>query len=68
MIFSKRIILRRFFPVVIGGLLGYGYYYFIGCSNGCPIQSNPYASTIYGAAIGGFLSFPSRKTKSNTKV
>ena len=61
MIFSKKIILRRILPVLIGGILGYAYYYFIGCNNGCPIQSNPFASTIYGAAIGGILSFPSRQ-------
>ena len=39
--------------VVIGGLLGYAYYYFIGCSSGsCPITSNPYASIFYGSVIG----------------
>lgn len=68
MIFSKKIILRRILPVVIGGLLGYSYYYFIGCANGCSIQSNPYASTIYGAATGAILSFPSRNSKSNTEI
>ena len=67
MTFNKKIILRRVVPVVIGGLLGYAYYYFIGCNNGCAIQSNPYASTIYGAAIGGILSFPSRNIKNNSE-
>ena len=67
MAFNKKIILRRVLPIVIGGIIGYAYYYFIGCKNGCPIQSNPYISTIYGAALGGILSFPSRNNKSNTE-
>jgi len=42
--------------VLIGGLLGYAYYRFVGCSTGaCPLTSNAYVSTLYGAAIG-FLS------------
>jgi len=64
---SKKIILRRILPVLIGGILGYAYYYFIGCKNGCPIQSNPFASTIYGAAIGGILSFPSNNNKNKSE-
>jgi len=68
MIISKKIILRRMLPVLIGGILGYAYYYFIGCKNGCPIQSNPFASTIYGAAIGAILSFPSKNNKNKSKI
>jgi hypothetical protein len=38
---------------LIGGLLGYSYYRFIGCKSGaCPITGNPWISTIYGAFIG----------------
>jgi hypothetical protein len=65
--FNRKILLRRVLPIVMGGILGYAYYYFIGCNNGCAIQSNPYASTIYGAAIGGILSFPSRNIKNNSE-
>ncbi|MBD3288188.1 hypothetical protein GF337_05235 [candidate division KSB1 bacterium] len=42
--------------VILGGLLGYGYYYYIGCRSGmCPITSNPWISTGYGALIGFVL-------------
>ncbi|NOZ86249.1 MAG: YtxH domain-containing protein [Deltaproteobacteria bacterium] len=37
---------------MIGGLLGYAYYYFIGCASGsCPITGNPYVATIFGALM-----------------
>ena len=33
--------------LVLGGLVGYLYYYFVGCATGtCPISSNPYISTV----------------------
>lgn len=39
-----------------GAVLGFSYYYFIGCSSGgCPITSNPFISTGYGAVLGGVL-------------
>ena len=38
---------------VIGAVIGFGYYKFIGCSSGtCPITSNPWISTLYGALMG----------------
>lgn len=50
--------------VVIGGLLGYGYYYYIGCRTGvCPITSNPWISTGYGALIGFVLVLGNNKKK-----
>ncbi|NWF88253.1 MAG: hypothetical protein HXY50_02195 [Ignavibacteriaceae bacterium] len=66
MIIHKTFILKRVLPVVAGGVLGYAYYYFIGCSNGCPIQSNPYLSTFYGIAVGAVLSLPSKKKNGDT--
>jgi hypothetical protein len=43
--------------VIAGGLLGFLYYKFIGCSTGtCPITSSPYSSTLYGAVMGLLLS------------
>jgi len=47
---------RPFLGIVIGGLAGFLYYYFVGCSSGsCPITSNPYMSIIYGGLLGLFV-------------
>lgn len=59
--FNKKIFIRTLLGITAGGVLGFVYYYFIGCKNGCPIQSNPYASTIYGAIIGGLFLFPGKR-------
>ncbi|MCF8241246.1 MAG: DUF6132 family protein [Melioribacteraceae bacterium] len=61
---DKNLLLRRVLPVIAGGLIGYAYYYYIGCYSGtCPIQSNPYISTLYGTGIGLVLAWPSKKKK-----
>ena len=42
-----------------GSILGFGYYYFIGCNSGtCPITSNWHISTLYGAMMGLIAGFP----------
>jgi hypothetical protein len=47
---------RPFLGVAIGGLGGFLYYYFIGCSSGsCAITSNPYMSTLWGSLFGYLL-------------
>ena len=39
--------------IVIGAVAGFAYYRFIGCASGtCPITSNPWISTLYGAIMG----------------
>lgn len=39
--------------IVIGGILGYAYYHFIGCTTGsCAITSKPFNSTAYGMLMG----------------
>jgi len=48
--------------VLVGALLGYGYYHFVGCRSGvCPITSNPWISTGYGALIGFVLALGKNK-------
>jgi len=45
--------LRMFLGPLIGAAVGFAYYKFIGCTSGaCPITSNPWISTLYGAVIG----------------
>ena len=39
--------------VIVGGILGFLYYYFIGCTSGtCAITSSPYNSIIMGSVFG----------------
>jgi hypothetical protein len=49
-------ILKMIIGAIIGGILGFIYYKKVGCPTGaCPITSNRYSSTIYGALIGLML-------------
>ena len=48
----RRRIMKIALGIVIGGLAGYLYYYFIGCDGTCPISSNPYRSILYGSVVG----------------
>lgn len=42
--------------IVIGALLGFASYKFIGCASGaCPLTSNPWVATLYGAVLGALL-------------
>ncbi|NQT96420.1 MAG: hypothetical protein HQ562_01630 [Candidatus Marinimicrobia bacterium] len=48
--------------VIVGAVLGYSYYYFIGCKTGtCAITGHPLNSTLYGAVMGLLLTFTSKK-------
>jgi len=50
--------------LVLGGTAGYAYYYFVGCNNGCAIQSNWLYMTLYGMIAGFVLAMPGKKKKS----
>ncbi|MDP4175804.1 MAG: DUF6132 family protein [Bacteroidota bacterium] len=64
---KRAFVVKRVLPVLAGGILGYAYYYFIGCSTGsCPIQSNPYFSIAYGAFAGAIFAFPGKKPEKKT--
>lgn len=42
--------------ILFGAVIGYGYYHFVGCSNGeCLISSKPLNSTLYFGLMGGLL-------------
>ena len=59
--------MRVILPVVLGAALGYTYYALIGCSTGaCPITSNPWISTAYGALLGALL-VPGRRARPETE-
>ena len=62
----KKLLNNRIFKIslfiLVGGIGGFAYYYFIGCETGtCPITRNPYISTSYGALIGLILSIDPKK-------
>ncbi|MDO4224423.1 MAG: hypothetical protein Q4C75_00840 [Bergeyella zoohelcum] len=53
--------------VFVGGILGYAYYHFIGCTTGhCAITSKPLNSTSYGMLMG-YLMFSIFEQPNNKK-
>jgi hypothetical protein len=49
--------LRLVLFVLGGAAAGFAYYWLVGCRTGtCPITSNPFVSTIFGAVLGYLLS------------
>lgn len=60
--------MNRYFRIALsaisGAVVGYAYYYFIGCNSGhCPITSNWEYTTLYGVVMGVVLFFPTKKKK-----
>ncbi len=53
--------------VIIGGVAGYLYYFYIGCASGsCPLTTNPWITTLYGA-FAGYVVFDIFTDKKNKK-
>jgi len=53
---NKKTIIITGVGTIIGAIVGYAYYYYVGCSSGtCTITSKPLNSTLYGALMGGLL-------------
>jgi len=53
---KKKRIFKIALGLVLGGVAGFAYYSYVGCATGsCPITSNPWISTAWGAGIGGLL-------------
>jgi hypothetical protein len=49
-------LLRSILFVIAGGLAGFLYSRFVGCKSGyCPLTSNQYVATVYGAVLGLLL-------------
>jgi hypothetical protein len=53
---SKRKMVYIVIGAILGGLVGFLFYRFVGCATGsCKIASNPYLSTVYWAFLGALL-------------
>lgn len=50
--------------VLLGGILGYAYYSYVGCNSGtCAITSKPVNSSLYGMVVGYLIFTSFRKNK-----
>lgn len=59
---------RTLAGIAAGAVLGYAWYYFIGCSSGsCAITSKPLNSTLYGALMGFLLAGTFRRNEEKTQ-
>lgn len=65
---DKFFMLKKVLPVAAGAVLGFSYYYFIGCNGSCPLSGNPYISTIYGAGLGLLWALPLNSKKENNEA
>lgn len=59
--------IRLLLFTLIGAALGYAWYYFYGCKNGCPLTSSWVNMSIYGGLFGLIAGFPTKKQKTQDK-
>lgn len=53
---TKKAIIITGIGLIVGAIVGYFYYFYIGCSSGtCAITSKPLNSTLYGGLMGGLI-------------
>lgn len=57
----KKSRIRAAIFTLVGALVGFLYYRFFGCTNGCAITSNPYLTTLYTAFIGWLIAGATQK-------
>jgi len=59
--------LKKILGILLGGVGGFLYYYYVGCASGtCPITSNPYISIVYGGIMGYLIVDMFKKKKVET--
>ncbi len=51
----KRPWLLTLLGIALGALVGWAYWYWWGCTNGCTITSSPVNSSLYGGLMGALL-------------
>ena len=50
---TRKMILKLTVGAAIGAGVGFGFYKLVGCQTGtCPLTSNPWVSSLYGAFLG----------------
>jgi hypothetical protein len=60
---------KSFLGIIVGGLFGFLYFYFVGCKTGsCSITSDPYGSIITGALLGFLLAGSSTDNKTKEHI
>ena len=63
----KRFVLPFLFAAG-GAAAGFGYYYFFGCTTGCPITSSPVRSMLYMSVVGWLLYNVFRKDRTSCNI
>jgi hypothetical protein len=68
MIQKIKVSIPEIIGLTVGAVGGFIYYKVVGCSTGaCPITSNPWISTVWGAALGYLFGGMFNKNKKSEK-